>query len=85
MDLTLAESLDGIYHLVLAGGAFIGCFLVGLGIPGQFLPALLAVACWAGGWQGEDGEVLVGAFQVLTLIGLGLLAEGFEFVRSKIS
>ncbi len=51
MDLTLAESLDGIYHLVLAGGAFIGCFLVGLGIPGQFLPALLAVACWAGGRQ----------------------------------
>lgn len=84
MDLTLAESLDGIYHLVLAGGALIGCFLVALGFPGQFLPALLAIACWAGGWAGEDGETLVGGLQVITLIGLGLLAEGFEFLSGLI-
>ncbi len=84
MDFTLAESLGGIYHLVISGSAVVGCFIVALGLPGQFFPGLVATIFWASGATGVDEAPIATGGDALLLLGLALLAEGFEFVSGLI-
>mgnify|MGYP003339960587 CR=1 FL=1 len=84
MEFTLAETLGGIYHLVISVSALLGCFIIAVGLPGQFVPGLVAIAYWASGVTGIDGSTVVSGWDALLLVGLGLLAEGFEFVSGFI-
>lgn len=84
MEFTLAESVGGIYYLMIALSALLGCFLVALGLPGQFFPGLVAAILWLTGVTDSAGEVVISGMLVTILLGLGLLAEGFEFVSGLI-
>ena len=84
VDITLAESVGWIYYLMIALSAFLGCFLVAIGLPGQFFPGLVAAILWLTGVTGDDGDAIAGGTQVLILVGLALLAEGFEFASGLI-
>ena len=84
MEITLAETVGGIYYLVIALSSLSGCFLVAMGFPGQFFPGVTAAILWLSGVSDEAGEVIIGGEVVLTLFGLGLLAEGFEFVSGLV-
>ena len=84
MEITLAETVGGIYYLVIALSSLSGCFLVAMGFPGQFFPGVTAAILWLSGVSDEAGEAIIGGEVVLTLFGLGLLAEGFEFVSGLV-
>ena len=53
MEITLAETVGGIYYLVIALSSLLGCFLVAMGFPGQFFPSVTAAILWLSGVSDE--------------------------------
>ena len=56
----------------------VGVFFGGNGISRPIFPGVTAAILWLSGVSDEAGEVIIGGEVVLTLFGLGLLAEGFR-------
>lgn len=77
---SLSEHFALFYYLLLCLVSLVGLLLVTIGIPGQFLPGIVALICWFFGFDpGEESQGSRGV-EALILLGMAIFAEFIEFL-----
>ena len=81
---SLSEHSGLFYYLLQCIMAIVGLVVVSIGLPGQFLPGVVALAIWLLGWRGESGEMQGLGLEVGILLGAAVSAEVIEFLSGWI-
>ncbi|MEE2858054.1 MAG: DUF456 domain-containing protein [Planctomycetota bacterium] len=81
---SLSEHSGLFYYLLQCIMAIIGLVVVSIGLPGQFLPGVVALAIWLLGWRGESEEMQDLGLEVGILLGAAVTAEVIEFLSGWI-
>ena len=81
---SLSEHFALFYYLLLCFVSLIGMVAVTIGIPGQFLPGIVALIIWLLGLDADDAAVRSRGFEALILLGLAVVAEIIEFLSGLV-
>ncbi|MGE4633481.1 MAG: hypothetical protein AAEJ47_10625, partial [Planctomycetota bacterium] len=81
---SLSEHFALFYYLLQCFGSFIGLVLITIGIPGQFLPGIIALVFWLLGIEATEEAIRFHGFESLVLLGLAVGAEIIEFLSGLI-
>jgi uncharacterized protein YqgC (DUF456 family) len=81
---SLSEHFALFYYLLQCFGSFIGLVLITIGIPGQFLPGIVALIVWSLGLDADDAAIRYRGFEALILLGLAVAAEIVEFLSGLV-
>ncbi|HIC23701.1 MAG: hypothetical protein COB10_06540 [Planctomycetota bacterium] len=81
---SLSEHFALFYYLLQCLGSSLGLLLITIGIPGQFLPGIIALVFWLFGIEPSDEAIQTRGIEALVLLGLAILAEIIEFLSGLI-
>ena len=77
---SLSEHFALFYYLLLCFVSLVGLLLVTIGIPGQFLPGIVALICWLFGFDPNEDLQATRGVEVFILLGMAVVAEIVEFL-----
>ncbi len=81
---SLSEHTGFFYYLFQCLASMLGLLVVSIGLPGQFLPGIVALIGWMLGWNDDVGTLDSIGVEAAVLIGAGFLAELVEFLSGLI-
>jgi uncharacterized protein YqgC (DUF456 family) len=81
---SLSEHFALFYYLLQCLGSSIGLLLITIGIPGQFLPGIIALVFWLLALEPSDAAVQTRGIEALVLLGLAIFAEIIEFLSGLV-